>query len=254
MINPILIKELSLRHFGLIYIDLSHWQSYLVCEHGQQTDVVSTLQQVKTKLSDIAEGMGGECYRSEDNVQFFVVIKSEKQDFASRVQAFFHQAADTTNIDSVDCREFLKKHGVVFHAGGCHFDDIAGIRKIWLSPKRAKLLSSLHASCVAHSVFLTDLPIHNQAHYLLASERLTTHYRSQVQQRISALLQKQPLFKEWLATVHITPEILPNIFDLHRPKSSDPISQTAQLMESICQDRARKAAEDPFYASVLLQG
>jgi len=254
MTHSILIKELALRNFGLLYLDLSHWQSYMISQYGQASNAVTAVQLVKQQLTTLAETYGGSCYRSTDNIQFYVVLKSTQRDFANDAAAFFNQAIDATQLIEKDNQSLLKKHGVIMHAGGCHFDEVIGVRKIWTHPKRAQFLSNLHAACVANSVFLTDLPIEDSAFYLMASEQMTIRYRHLVQERIVALLESLPLYQQWLQTVHIEPDILPNVFDYHRINSPDPIEQTALLLESICQDRATKSSADPYYSKLLLQG
>ncbi|MBT5230002.1 MAG: hypothetical protein HOM11_06960 [Methylococcales bacterium] len=253
MISSVLIKELSLRNFGLLYLDLSHWQSYMVSCYGHEADSVTAMQSVKHQISELAEQYEGSCYRSLDNVQFFVVLKSNQTDFKQLAKQFFNQAIDSTELIKEYQQELLKKHGIIMHSGGCHFDEIAGIRKIWNQPNRLSLITKLHEACVAESVFLTDLPLQS-SHFLLASERLTLEYREQVQTRIKALVDSMPLYQQWLSTIHVSPEILPNVFDYHKSTAQDPVGQTALLMESICQDRANKSASDPYYSNIMLEG
>lgn len=253
MISSVLIKELALRNFGLLYLDLSHWQSYIVSCYGQHAPSITAMQSVKEQIYDLAVRHGGHCYRSLDNVQFFVVLKSAQQDFQQQARQFFNQAIDASSLIKEHQQELLKKHGIILHAGGCHFDEIAGVRKLWSQPHRAKLITNLHTTCVAHSVFLTDLPLHS-SHYLFASERLTTEYRIQIQSRIKALLESMPLYQTWLDKLNISVDVLPNVFDYHRVNNQDPVSQTALLMESICQDRANRSANDPYYSKLLLEG
>jgi len=254
MTDPVLIKEFSLKNFGLLYLDLSHWQSYMISQYGQAPSAVSAVQSVKQQLTVLAESVGGSCYRSNDNIQFYVVLKSTQDNFATDANTFFNDAIDATDLIEQDSQSLLKKHGVIMHAGGCHFNEVVGVRKIWTHPKRAQFLSNLHAACVANSVFLTDLPIQNSAYYLMASEQMTIRYRNLVQERIVKLLASLPVYQQWLKVVHIESDILPNIFNYHRLNCLDPVEQTALLLESICQDRATKSSADPYASRLLLVG